>query len=29
MVGYVNNLGNIRYSEEVLAKIVGLSTMEC
>ena len=29
MVGYSNNLGNIRYSEEVLAKIVGLSTMEC
>ena len=29
MVGYVNNLGNIRYSEEVVAKIVGLSTMEC
>ncbi len=29
MVGYVNNLGNIRYSEEVLTKIVGLSTMEC
>ena len=29
MVGYSNNLGNIHYSEEVLAKIVGLSTMEC
>lgn len=29
MVGYSNNLGEIHYSEEVLAKIVGLSTMEC
>ena len=29
MIGYSNNLGNIHYSEEVLAKIVGLSTMEC
>ena len=29
MVGYSNDLGNIHYSEEVLAKIVGLSTMEC
>ena len=29
MVGYSNKLGNIQYSEEVLAKIVGLSTMEC
>ena len=29
MVGYSNELGNIHYSEEVLAKIVGLSTMEC
>lgn len=29
MVGYTNNLGNINYSEEVLAKVVGLSTMEC
>ena len=29
MVGYNNDLGNIHYSEEVLAKIVGLSTMEC
>ena len=29
MVGYTNNLGNINYSEEVLSKIVGLSTMEC
>lgn len=29
MVGYSNGLGNIHYSEEVLAKIVGLSTMEC
>ena len=29
MVGYSNNLGNVHYSEEVLGKIVGLSTMEC
>lgn len=29
MVGYSNDLGKIHYSEEVLAKIVGLSTMEC
>jgi len=29
MVGYSNELGNIHYSEEVIAKIVGLSTMEC
>ena len=29
MVGYLNDLGSIHYSEEVLAKIVGLSTMEC
>ena len=29
MVGYSNDLGNINYSDEVLAKIVGLSTMEC
>lgn len=29
MVGYSNDLGNVHYSEEVLAKIVGLSTMEC
>ncbi|GAA0085429.1 Asp23/Gls24 family envelope stress response protein [Clostridium sp. MB05] len=29
MVGYSNEFGNIHYSEEVLAKIVGLSTMEC
>ncbi|MDZ7543998.1 Asp23/Gls24 family envelope stress response protein, partial [Clostridium perfringens] len=28
-VGYSNEFGNIHYSEEVLAKIVGLSTMEC
>ena len=28
MVGYSNDLGSIHYSEEVLAKIVGLSTME-
>jgi uncharacterized alkaline shock family protein YloU len=29
MVGFSNENGNINYSEEVLAKIVGLSTMEC
>ncbi|ATD54925.1 Asp23/Gls24 family envelope stress response protein [Clostridium chauvoei] len=29
MVGYSNELGNIHYSEDVLGKIVGLSTMEC
>lgn len=29
MVGYSNDLGKIHYSEEVLTKIVGLSTMEC
>ena len=29
MVGYLNDLGSINYSEEVLGKIVGLSTMEC
>lgn len=29
MVGYSNDLGMIHYSEEVLGKIVGLSTMEC
>jgi uncharacterized alkaline shock family protein YloU len=29
MVGYSKELGHIQYSEEVLAKIVGLSTMEC
>ena len=29
MVGFSNENGNINYSDEVLAKIVGLSTMEC
>ncbi|MBB6623006.1 Asp23/Gls24 family envelope stress response protein [Clostridium gasigenes] len=29
MLGYSNDLGTIHYSEEVLGKIVGLSTMEC
>lgn len=29
MVGFCNENGNVTYSEEVLAKIVGLSTMEC
>ena len=29
MVGFSRENGKIHYSEEVLAKIVGLSTMEC
>ncbi len=29
MVGFSNENGSINYSEEVLANIVGLSTMEC
>jgi Uncharacterized protein conserved in bacteria len=29
MVGISNEIGCINYSEEVLANIVGLSTMEC
>ncbi|MCE5220427.1 MAG: Asp23/Gls24 family envelope stress response protein [Clostridium sp.] len=29
MIGFSNENGNINYSGEVLAKIVGLSTMEC
>ena len=29
MIGFSNENGNINYSEEVLAKIIGLSTMEC
>ena len=29
MVGFSNENGTINYSEEALAKIVGLSTMEC
>lgn len=29
MVGFDNEHGQITYSEEVLGKIVGLSTMEC
>ena len=29
MIGFSNENGNINYSEEVLAKIVGLSTMVC
>ena len=29
MVGFCNENGTINYSEEALAKIVGLSTMEC
>ena len=29
MVGFSKENGNIHYSDEVIAKIVGLSTMEC
>lgn len=29
MVGFSNENGNIKYSDEVLGKIVGLATMEC
>lgn len=29
MIGYSNEHGNIVYVDEVLSKIVGLSTMEC
>ena len=29
MVGFSKENGYIHYSDEVLAKIVGLSTMEC
>ncbi len=29
MLGFSNESGQISYSEEVIAKIVGLSTMEC
>lgn len=29
MLGLYNELGHITYSEEVVANIVGLSTMEC
>ena len=29
MVGFSNENGNVNYSDEVLGKIVGLSTMEC
>ena len=29
MVGFSRENGKVHYSEEVLAKIVGLSTMEC
>ncbi|WP_072893842.1 Asp23/Gls24 family envelope stress response protein [Clostridium fallax] len=29
MMGFSNANGNINYSDEVLAKIVGLATMEC
>lgn len=29
MIGYCNENGEITFSEEVLAQIIGLSTMEC
>lgn len=29
MIGFSNENGSIKYSDEVLGKIVGLSTMEC
>lgn len=29
MIGFSNNMGNVEFSEEVIGKIVGLSTMEC
>jgi uncharacterized alkaline shock family protein YloU len=29
LIGLTNSNGNITYSDEVIAKIVGLSTMEC
>ncbi|GFZ29678.1 alkaline-shock protein [Clostridium zeae] len=29
MLGVSNEFGNISYSDEVVAKVVGLSTMEC
>ena len=29
MIGYSNEYGNVSYTDDVLAKIVGLSTMEC
>ena len=29
MIGFSNDNGQVSYSEEVVAKIVGLSTMEC
>ena len=29
MVGFSKENGKIHYSDEVLAKIIGLSTMEC
>ena len=29
MIGFSNDNGQVSYSEEVIAKIVGLSTMEC
>lgn len=29
MIGYSNEHGNITYADDVLSKIIGLSTMEC
>lgn len=29
MIGYSNEHGNVVYADDVLSKIVGLSTMEC
>lgn len=29
MIGLTNELGHISYSEDVIANVVGLSTMEC
>lgn len=29
MTGIINQIGSINYSEEVLAHIIGISTMEC
>lgn len=29
MIGYSNEQGNVTYGDDVLSKIIGLSTMEC
>ncbi|MGL5243572.1 MAG: Asp23/Gls24 family envelope stress response protein [Sarcina sp.] len=29
MIGYSNEHGNVAYADDVLSKIIGLSTMEC